>query len=166
MIVVYMIVYVYFFAFNNTWSSANVTKAKARNGLGMKTSVTSPYCMKNWRRSSVVISSVQRPTNTFRLLRGSSGPCCKQPRGKRNHYSAFITVFFWPFHAAMWMDITRFTFELGSLQSHHLPSIIWRWEITFSWASYSVNLTNPNPLELPVLASRLTWENKQTIINL
>lgn len=61
-----------------TWSSANVTKAKARNGLGMKTSVTSPYCRKNCLRSSVVMSSVQRPTNTLRLLRGSSGPVCTQ----------------------------------------------------------------------------------------
>lgn len=63
-----------------TWSSANVTKAKARNGLGMNTSVTSPYCIKNCRRSSVVMSSVQRPTNTLRLLSGSSGPCCKEER--------------------------------------------------------------------------------------
>ena len=61
---------------DGTWSSAKVTKAKARNGLGMKTSVTSPYCMKNWRNSSVVMSSVQRPTNTFLHLMGSSGPCC------------------------------------------------------------------------------------------
>lgn len=30
------------------------------------------------------------------------------------------------------MDITIFTFELGNLQSHHLPSIMWRCEITFS----------------------------------
>lgn len=59
------------------------------------------------------------------------------------------------------MDITIFTFELGSLQSHHLPSIMCRWEITFSWASYSVNLTKPNPLEFPVLASLFTWVEEQ-----
>lgn len=65
------------------------------------------------------------------------------------------------------MDITIFTFELGSLQSHHLPSIIWRWEITFSWASYSVNLTKPNPLEFPVFASRFTWDkNKHPVLTI
>lgn len=56
----------------------------------------------------------------------------------------------------LFMDITRFTFELGSLQSHHLPSIMWRCEITFSCASYSVNLTKPKPLEFPVFASLFT----------
>lgn len=61
-----------------TWSSAKVTKAKARKGLGMNTSVTSPYCIKNCLSSSAVMSSVQRPTNTFLLLIGSSGPACSR----------------------------------------------------------------------------------------
>lgn len=53
----------------------------------MKTSVTSPYCIKNCRRSSVVMSSVQRPTNTLRLLNGSSRPCCvKNDGGKKQFY--------------------------------------------------------------------------------
>lgn len=56
-----------------TWSSANVTNANARKGLGMKTSVTSPYCMKYCLSSSVVMSSVHRPTKILRLRVGSSG---------------------------------------------------------------------------------------------
>lgn len=101
-----------------TLSSAKVTKAKALNGLGMKTSTTSPYC----RRASAVMSSVQPPTNTFLLLKGSSGLCL----------------------------------EFGSLQSHRRPSIICRCDITFTWVSYSVNRTKPNPFEWPVLRSFLT----------
>lgn len=150
-----------------TWSSANVTKAKARNGLGMKTSVTSPYCMKNCLRSSVVISSVQRPTNTFRLLNGSSKGCCFFKDGKSKHcrlenFQQIWKTWMRKYCEDICMDITIFTFELGNLQSHHLPSIMWRCEITFSWASYSANLTKPKPLELPVLPSRFTWnlENK------
>lgn len=48
------------------------------------------------------------------------------------------------------------TLEFGSLQSHHLPSIMCRWEITLDWVSYSVNRTKPNPFEFPVLTSLLT----------
>lgn len=56
------------------------------------------------------------------------------------------------------------TFELGSLQSHHLPSIMCRWVITLPCVSQSANRTKPKPFEFPVFASRFTWKEKQTAL--
>lgn len=130
----------------------------------MKTSVTSPYCIKNCLRSSVVISSVQRPTNTFRLLNGSSKGCWfeKKKHCRLHNFQQIWKTWMRKYCEDICMDITIFTFELGNLQSHHLPSIMCRCEITFSCASYSANLTKPKPLELPVLPSRFTWILRNT----
>ena len=56
-----------------TSGSRKVMKEKALKGFGMKTSVTSPNLEKYSLRSSAVISSVQRPTNTLQ------GTCCTAP---------------------------------------------------------------------------------------
>ena len=53
-----------------TSGSRKVMKANALKGFGMKTSVTSPNFEKYSFRSSAVMSSVHRPTNTLH------GTCC------------------------------------------------------------------------------------------
>lgn len=50
--------------FFNTSASLNVTKANARYGFGIKTSVISPYFEKYSRKSSAVRDSGTRPTKT------------------------------------------------------------------------------------------------------